>query len=82
MNKYLSLIDLDKDYDDYKLVNGKILFIKNNKINDDLIYSDELDIRHRFIYWVQIIHFWDFDIPVLNEKIITYLLDKISIKWF
>jgi len=83
MNRYLSLIDLSQDYDDYILINEKISHIKNNKVDqNNFKYTDNSDMRYRFIYWLQIIHFWDFDIPVLNKKIMQYLLDKIPIQWF
>lgn len=81
MNRYLSLIDLSQDYDDYILINEKISHIKNNKVDqNNFKYTDNSDMRYRFIYWLQIIHFWDFDIPVLNKKIMQYLLDKIPIQ--
>ena len=82
MNKYLNSIDLSEEYDDYELISDKISFIKNNKIDSSFIFKDEMDLRYKYIYWIQILHFWDFDIPVLNEKIMNHLLDKISIKWF
>ena len=67
---------LPKDYDDFYLLQEKIKFLKENKINSFEFKKDANDILEKFIFWPQIIHFWDFDIPLLNKDIINYLLKK------
>ena len=79
---YIYLLDkvkktIPEDYDDYYLLMEKIEFIKNHNIPDNFIFKkEEEDILEKYIFWPQIIHFWDFDIPLLNKEIIQYLINQ------
>jgi len=78
---YIYLLDkvkktIPEDYDDYYLLMEKIEFIKNHNIPDNFIFKKEEDILKKYIFWPQIIHFWDFDIPLLNKEIIQYLINQ------
>jgi len=80
-NNYIRFLDkiqhiLPSDYDDFGLINRKINFIKNNKLDSFILDKKTNKTMERFIFWPQIIHFWDFDIPLLNKDIIIYFLKK------
>jgi hypothetical protein len=76
MEKCFQQMHIDENYDN-GLIENKKQFIRTNNITDNFIYLDnEKDIREHFIYWFQIIHFWDFDIPLVNKKIIKSLLSE------
>ncbi len=76
MENCFKKMTIDTNYDN-GLIENKKEFIRNNNIDNTFIFNkDKKDIREHFIYWFQIIHFWDFDIPILNKKIIQYLLKE------
>jgi len=74
LNKIVQI--LPKDYDGFYLLQRKIDFIKQNKLNSFILDKKSNKTLERFIFWPQIIHFWDFDIPLLNKDIINYFLKK------
>lgn len=68
---------IGEDYDN-GLIERKKEFIKNNNINTTTYdyQINESDVRERYIFWVQIIHFWDFDVPILNKQVLSELLHQ------
>lgn len=74
MESCFNKMSIDINYDK-GLIENKKNYIRNNSIDEFFFFQkNQNDIREQYIYWVQIIHFWDFDIPILNKKIIEYLL--------
>jgi len=75
MKKFLNLINISNDYDDFNLITKKVNQISLERLNKDNLFIDKeaKNIKEKYIFWPQLIHFWDFNIPIVNK----YLLKNI-----